>query len=335
MTLQPVRRYHGLLDAAIIFSDILVIPQAMGLAVEMNPGPHFPETLNTPDDISRLLHETVDVEKELGYVYEAVTQTRIALDGEIPLIGFVGAPWTLMAYMIEGGGSKSFSKSKTWLFKYPEESKALLNRIADVCAEHLVGQVKAGAQVSYEEAFRTQFSESSKLIQVFDSWASELSPYDYRTFSLASLQQLLHRFKSQLDAQNLPQVPTILFAKGANTTIADQALSGYDVLSLEWTIEGGEARRIVDEALSRAGQAGRTVALQGNLDPSVLPAGPAAIEEGVKRMAESFKGGSLNNKPRAWIANLGHGVTPQITAENLECFLENVWKYSKGGVGKT
>lgn len=123
-------------------------------------------------------------------------------------------------------------------------------------------------------------------------------------------------------------MPTILFAKGANTTIEDQALSGYDVLSLEWTIEGGKARRIVDEALARTGQSGRTVALQGNLDPSVLPAGPTAIEAGVKRMAESFKGG-LNQKPRAWIANLGHGVTPHITADNLECFLENVWKYSK------
>ncbi|GJJ07839.1 hypothetical protein Clacol_002044 [Clathrus columnatus] len=318
VTMQPIRRYKGLLDAAIIFSDILVIPQAFGMVVEMNPGPHFPETLDTPADIQRLLHETVNVDKELGYVYEAITQTRIALNGEVPLIGFVGAPWTLMAYMIEGGGSKTFNKSKAWLFKYPEESKALLNRIADVCADHLVGQVKAGAQ----------------LVQVFDSWASELSPYDYRTFSLYSLIRLLNRFKSQLNANNLPQVPTILFAKGANTTIADQALSGYDVLSLEWTIEGGEARRIVDEALARAGQTERTVALQGNLDPSVLPAGAAATEEGVKRMSESFKGG-LNNKPRAWVANLGHGVTPQMTADDVECFLKNVWKYSKANAGET
>ena len=148
VTLQPIRRYAGLLDASIIFSDILVIPQAMGLVVEMNPAPSFPHPLNVPEDIHRL-KENVDVSKELGYVYEAITQTRHALNGEVPLIGFVGAPWTLMAYMIEGGGSKTLQKAKSWLYKYPEESKALLYRIADICADHLVGQIKAGAQVCY------------------------------------------------------------------------------------------------------------------------------------------------------------------------------------------
>lgn len=146
VTMQPIRRYAGLLDASIIFSDILVIPQAMGLVVEMNPAPFFPRPLNVPEDM-RLLKEHVDVNEELSYVYEAVTQTRHALNGEVPLIGFVGAPWTLMAYMIEGGGSKTLQKAKTWLFKYPEESKTLLYRIADVCLDHLVGQIKAGAQV--------------------------------------------------------------------------------------------------------------------------------------------------------------------------------------------
>ena len=148
ITVQPIRRYSGLIDAAIIFSDILVIPQAMGMEVQINPGPHFPDPLVTPSDVAKL-HSEVDVNKELGYVFEAITQTRLALAGEVPLIGFCGAPWTLFAYMIEGGGSKTFQKAKTWLFKYPEESKALLNRIADVCVDFLVGQVKAGAQVSY------------------------------------------------------------------------------------------------------------------------------------------------------------------------------------------
>ena len=147
MTVQPIRRYSGLLDASIIFSDILVVPQAMGMEVLMNPGPQFPEPLVTPADVNKL-HTVVDVEKELGYVFQAITQTRIALDGEVPLIGFCGAPWTLFAYMIEGGGSKTLQKAKSWLFKYPEESKALLLRIADVCVEFLVGQVKAGAQVN-------------------------------------------------------------------------------------------------------------------------------------------------------------------------------------------
>jgi uroporphyrinogen decarboxylase len=149
ITLQPIRRYTGLVDASIIFSDILVIPQAMGLVVEMLPGkgPSFPEPLKEPKDISRLT-ETVDIEKELGYVCDAITLTRKKLDGEVPLIGFCGAPWTLFAYMIEGGGSKTLQLAKTWIFKHPNESKELLNRIAVVCADFLVAQIKAGAQVS-------------------------------------------------------------------------------------------------------------------------------------------------------------------------------------------
>jgi len=146
ITVQPIRRFTGLIDASIIFSDILVVPQAMGMEVVMAPGPHFPDPLVTPEDIKKLT-EHVDVDKELGYVFKALTSTRKALDGEVPLIGFSGAPWTLFAYMIEGGGSKSFTKAKIWLFKYPEESKKLLMRIADVCVDYLVGQVKAGAQV--------------------------------------------------------------------------------------------------------------------------------------------------------------------------------------------
>lgn len=147
VTLQPIRRYTGLIDAAIIFSDILVVPQALGMEVQMIPGPHFPDPLVTPADVEKLTKD-VDVDKELGYVYEAITQTRHALNGEVPLIGFSGAPWTLFSYMIEGGSTRTFQKCKAWLFKYPEESKALLNRIADVCVDFLVGQVKAGAQVS-------------------------------------------------------------------------------------------------------------------------------------------------------------------------------------------
>jgi len=149
ITLQPVRRYTGLLDAAIIFSDILVVPKAMGMTVEMLPGkgPHFPEPLQTPEDIGKL-PKVIDTDKELKYVYDAITLTRSKLQGEVPLIGFCGAPWTLFAYMIEGGGSKTLQLAKTWIFKWPEESKALLKRIADICADFLVGQIRAGAQVS-------------------------------------------------------------------------------------------------------------------------------------------------------------------------------------------
>ena len=147
ITLQPIRRYTGLLDAAIIFSDILVVPQAMGMEVQMKPGPHFPDPLVTPADVTKL-RSVVDVSTELKYVFDAISQTRRELGGQVPLIGFCGAPWTLFAYMVEGGGSKTLEKAKTWIFKYPEESKALLLRIADVCVDFLVGQVKAGAQVN-------------------------------------------------------------------------------------------------------------------------------------------------------------------------------------------
>jgi hypothetical protein len=148
VTLQPIRRYMGLIDAAIIFSDILVVPQAMGMEVLMNPAPSFPAPLDTPADIARL-REHVDVREELDYVFAAITRTRHALRGEVPLIGFCGAPWTLFSYMVEGGGSKTLQKAKTWLFKYPQESKALLARIANICVDFLVGQVDAGAQVSF------------------------------------------------------------------------------------------------------------------------------------------------------------------------------------------
>lgn len=152
LTLQPIDRYAGLVDAAIIFSDILVIPQALGMVVEMidGKGPHFPEPLKTPEDeqYGQVLAKSVDVAKELGYVYKAVTLTRKKLDGRVPLIGFCGSPWTLFCYMVEGGGTRLFSKSKTWMYRYPEETKKLMHKITDVCIDHLALQVQAGAQVS-------------------------------------------------------------------------------------------------------------------------------------------------------------------------------------------
>lgn len=151
LTLQPVERFAGLLDAAIIFSDILVIPQAMGMEVEMvdKKGPHFPNPLKAPTDgqYQRVRERQVNVQKELNYVYEAITLTRKKLAGRVPLIGFCGAPWTLFCYMVEGGGTKLFAQSKTWVYRYPTESKALLAKIADICVDHLALQVQAGAQV--------------------------------------------------------------------------------------------------------------------------------------------------------------------------------------------
>jgi len=297
VTLQPIRRYSGLVDASIIFSDILVVPQAMGMEVLMDPSPRFPDPLITPGDVSKL-HSVVDVERELGYVFRAITQTRTELKGEVPLIGFCGAPWTLFGYMIEGGGSKTYQKSKTWLFKYPEESKALLQRIADVCVDYLVGQVKAGAQ----------------LLQIFDSNAGELSPYDFDQFSYPTLKHISTSVKRRLAEEGLPETPMTLFAKGANHALGFLAKnSGYDVLGLDWCIDPVEARRAV----------GDKVALQGNLDPNVLYGGRDAIEAAVKRMCKGFRSGK-----GGWIANLGHGITPGVDPEDLRWFFECMQKYS-------
>ncbi|KAI0289524.1 uroporphyrinogen decarboxylase [Russula brevipes] len=293
VTLQPIRRYMGLVDAAIIFSDILVIPQAMGMEVLMNPAPNFPSPLDTPADIARL-REHVDVHKELEYVFAAITRTRHGLRGEVPLIGFCGAPWTLFSYMVEGGGSKSLQKAKTWLFKYPQESKRLLARIANVCVDFLVGQVDAGAQ----------------LLQVFDSWAGELSPDDFAEFALPPL----HHIATSV-------LPLILFAKGANApvSVAAAAAAGYDVLGLDWCIVPADARTAVPNK-----------ALQGNLDPTVLYGGREAIENGVRRMCAAFRAGG--SPPKGWITNLGHGITPGVDPDDLRWFFECVHKYSARGV---
>jgi len=187
------------------------------------------------------------------------------------------------------------------LFKYPEESKTLLMRIADVCVEFLIGQVKAGAQ----------------LVQIFDSWAGELSPHDFATFSLPSLQHISTNLRAGLAAAQIPQVPMTLFAKGANHALEFLASNaGYDVLGLDWCIEPSDARELV----------GYKVALQGNLDPNVLYGGREAIEREVKRTCESFKGGK---GAKAWIANLGHGITPGVDPEDLRFFFECVHKYSR------
>ncbi|KAG9012221.1 Uroporphyrinogen decarboxylase in heme biosynthesis [Tulasnella sp. JGI-2019a] len=305
ITLQPIRRYSGLLDASIIFSDILVIPQAMGLVVEMLPakGPHFPDPLEVPSDVSRL-KDTVDVNVELKYVFDAITLTRKELKGEVPLIGFTGAPWTLMAYMIEGGGSKTLTKAKTWIFKYPEESKALLQRITDICVDYLVGQVKAGAQ----------------LLQVFESWANELAPHDFAAFSAPYLAAIAFGVREKLQRASIPLVPMILFAKGASHALGSLATIGYDALGLDWVIDPAEAIKLT-------GGAQRKVALQGNIDPNILYGGRDAIEKEVKRMAIAFKG-SANASPRGWIANLGHGITPGVDPDDLRWFFECVHRYS-------
>lgn len=299
VTLQPIRRFKGLLDAAIIFSDILVIPQALGMEVLMNPAPSFPDPLTTPEDIQKL-RKNVDVKKELGYVFDAITLTRKGLEGEVPLIGFTGAPWTLFMYMVEGGGSKTMQKSKGWLFKWPKESKEVLDLITDVVIDYLVEQVKAGAQA----------------LQIFDSNAGDLAPHHFHEFSYPYLKRISTTLRTRLASLSLPAVPLILFAKGANHALAHLASdSGYDVLGIDWLVEPSLARELVSGK----------VALQGNLEPNVLYGGREAIEREVKRMTEQFR---VQGRTKAWIANLGHGITPGVDPEDLRFFFECLHKYS-------
>ncbi|MCJ1350400.1 MAG: hypothetical protein MMC33_000381 [Icmadophila ericetorum] len=297
LTLQPIDRYDGLIDAAIIFSDILVIPQAMGMTVEMidKKGPHFPDPLKSPTDgqYENVLLRHTNVKEELDYVYKAITMTRIKLKGRVPLYGFCGAPWTLLCYMVEGGGTKLFLESKKWIYKYPEESKAMLKKIAELCAEYLAYQVEAGAQI----------------VQVFDSWAGELSPSSFKQFSLPYLRMISEQLRARLKDMNLEQVPMVVFAKGAWFALSDLCESGYDVVSLDWLHDPAEAVRIAQ---------GRVV-LQGNADPGVLYGTREEITRVVTEMVKGFGGGK-----QGWIANLGHGITPFVKPDDLKFYFEEI-----------
>lgn len=281
LTLQPINRYDGLIDAAIIFSDILVIPQAMGMEVIMLPekGPHFPEPLVSPEDkqYQEVMEKEVDVKESLGYVYDAITLTRKKLEGRVPLYGFCGAPFTLMCYMVEGGGSKIFKQTKTWVFKHPAETKALLQKIAELCVEYLAQQVIAGAQI----------------VQVFDSWAGELSPRSFKEFSLPYLTYICDHLPKKLKDLGEDAVPMVVFAKGAWYALDDLCKTKYDVIGLDWLHQPKQAYDIAQKY-------GKV--LQGNADPGVLYGGHEAITAVVEEMVEGFGGGK-----QGWIANLGHG----------------------------
>ncbi|KAF2705421.1 uroporphyrinogen decarboxylase [Pleomassaria siparia CBS 279.74] len=302
LTLQPIERFAGLIDAAIIFSDILVIPQAMGMEVVMvdKKGPHFPTPLKSPDDgqYQKIMERKVDVAESLDYVYKAITLTRQKLDGRVPLIGFCGAPWTLLSYMIEGGGSKMFIQVKTWVFKYSDESKALLQKIAELCVEYLALQVQAGAQ----------------MVQVFDSWAGELSPTSFKSFSLPYLKYIADHLPSRLQELGLGRVPMTVFAKGAWYALEDLCDTNYDVIGLDWLHDPAQAYKI-------ARAKGKTV--QGNADPGVLYGSRESITSVVKEMVAGFGGGK-----QGWIANLGHGITPLVKPDDLRFYFEELHKYT-------
>jgi len=289
VTIQPVDRFP--LDAAILFCDIMVVPEALGLTVEMvsGQGPTFPEPLTTPDEMERLVEP--DVDEALGHVFEALTVTRRRLNGRVPLIGFAGAPWTLMAYMVEGGGSTSYRHARAWLYQHPEASKALLQRITDVVAEYLIRQVEAGAQ----------------MLQVFDSWAGLHGPETFRAFCLPYLEEIASRVKAAH-----PDVPLVAFAKNVHYGLDDLADTDYDVLSLDWTMDPKKAREVV----------GDRAVLQGNLDPCALYAPPEALRREVQHMLAGFG-------PHHHIANLGHGMLPDHDPKHAGVFIEAVHEHSR------
>lgn len=292
VTLQPLDRFD--LDAAILFSDILTVPDAMGLGLyfEEGEGPKFEKPVRTEKDIQNL--PIPDPEDELGYVMDAVRTIRRELDGSVPLIGFSGSPWTLATYMVEGGSSKTFSKTKTMAFEQPKLAHLLLGKIADSVVSYLNAQVAAGAQA----------------LMIFDTWGGSLSPEMYREFSLNYMSKIV----SQLTRENEGRkVPVILFTKGGGQWLMDIADSGCDALGLDWT---------TDIALARK-QVGDRVALQGNMDPTTLCASPDVIRTEAEKILTAYGNGSGH------VFNLGHGITPDINPEHVKVLVDSVHEFSQ------
>lgn len=285
ITLQPVDIVG--VDAAILFSDILVVPQAMGLEVELieSKGPNLPEPIKTTADLKRI--RVPEVEETLGYVFDAIKLIKQQLNGRVPLIGFAGAPWTLLCYMVQGKGSKTFDEAKMFCYTQPELAHQLLQMITDTTIAYLKGQVKAGADV----------------VQIFDSWGGLLSPADFENFSLKYIRQIVAALKDE--------VPTIIFAKGAWHSLESMAATGAHGLGIDWCITPQLARQM----------AGNNITLQGNFDPAKLMSPIPVIEKEVKEMLKGFG-------PGRHIANLGHGILPNIPVDHARAFVDTVKGFS-------
>jgi uroporphyrinogen decarboxylase len=292
VTLQPLERYP--LDAAILFSDILTVPDAMGLGLYFTEGegPRFERPVRTAAQIRAL--PVPDPEQELGYVMGAVRTIRRALDGRVPLIGFSGSPWTLATYMVEGGSAKNFARCKGLMFDEPAVMHELLGRVADAVTAYLNAQVAAGAQA----------------LMLFDTWGGVLSPRDYREFSLAYMRRVIAGLTREAEGR---RVPVILFTKGGSQWLEDMVEAGPDALGLDWTIEIGEARR----------RTGDRVALQGNLDPCMLYASPERIRAEAGRILESYGHG------HGHVFNLGHGIHPDIDPDRPAALVAAVHELSR------
>ncbi|MCU0343430.1 MAG: uroporphyrinogen decarboxylase [Ignavibacterium sp.] len=271
VTIQPIDIIGA--DAAILFSDILVIPEAMGMHLEMNEGkgPVFPNPIRTVEDAKKL--KDIEPTKELKYVLDAVTLTKRILDNRVPLIGFSGSPWTLLTYMVEGKGSKNFSEVKKLIYNNPDLAHAVLDKLANTVADYLSAKIEAGCNA----------------VQIFDTWGGILSQKDFEEFSLEYVEKIISKIKRKDE-------PVIFFAKGVHYNLNKLAGIGADVLGLDWTMDLGKVRREV----------GDKVALQGNLDPTALYANKNHIKESVKDILNSF------GKGNGHIFNLGHGILPDI-----------------------
>jgi uroporphyrinogen decarboxylase len=285
ITIQPVEQVG--VDAAIIFSDILVVPQAMGLDVEIieGKGPFLPAPIKSSDDLGRL--RIPDVNDSLHYVFDALALTKKTLDGRVPLIGFAGAPWTLLCYMVQGKGSKTFDEAKAFCFTQPATAHRLLQMITDTTIAYLKGQVKAGADV----------------VQIFDSWGGLLGPADFEEFSLRYIRQIVDALKDE--------TLTIIFAKGAWFALEAMSKTGAHALGIDWCVSAPHARMF----------AGDRVTLQGNFDPARLLSPVGDIKKAVREMIGSFG-------VERYIANLGHGILPNVPVEHARAFVEAVKEWS-------
>lgn len=291
VTLQPLARYP--LDAAILFSDILTVPDAMGLGLSFTEGegPQFARPVRSAADIGGL--PVPDPETELGYVMDAVRLIRRELSGRVPLIGFSGSPWTLATYMVEGGTSKDFRRTKAIMFDRPDLMHTLLEKTARAVTAYLNAQVRAGVQA----------------VMIFDTWGGALTTRDYRDFSLRYMEQIVEGIDRESEGR---RVPVILFTKGGGGWLEEMAQTGCDAVGIDWTIELSLARQRV----------GKRVALQGNMDPCVLYASADRIREEVAAVLASYGRGSGH------VFNLGHGIHPQVEPERVGAFIQAVHELS-------
>ena len=292
VTIQPLERYA--LDAAILFSDILTIPDAMGLGLRFaqGEGPKFDKPIRSSADVNAL--GVPDPEGELQYVMNAVRTIRKELDGRVPLIGFSGSPWTLATYMVEGGSTKEFGKVKGMMFDEPQTMHKLLDTLAQSVTSYLNAQIAAGAQA----------------VMIFDTWGGVLTPRDYKEFSLRYMQQIIDGLTRENEGR---KVPVVLFSKGASGWLEAMADTGCDALGVDWTLDMADARARV----------GDKVALQGNMDPCVLYSKPERIEQEVKTILDSYGSGNGH------VFNLGHGIHQHINPDNVTAFVDAVHKHSK------